>query len=421
MDPDRNAGELELEIKYVADLGEGAAQVGSGRVFVPLALAGERVRVRVAGDRGELLEILRSSPDRVAPVSPHYGDCGGCVLQHWASAPYLAWKREQVVRALAGQGIEADVKPVFACPPSSRRRLALHARPGGRDGARLGFKARRSWRLVEIKECPIAMPALVNAIPGIRRVAGALFEHPRSAPTLHATWTLSGLDIDISGVERRTSALSADARMRVAEAAGEADFARVTLSGETLFQARRPVVRMGRVVVGLPAGGFLQAVEAAEAEMVRICQSALAGARVAADLFSGIGAFTFPLAEFATVRAADVSEPAISCLRAATASAPGLRGIIAEARDLFRRPISSQELRGVDAAVMDPPRAGAQAQAAEIARSGVGRVAYVSCNPTTFARDARMLMDAGFRLERVTPVDQFLWSAHVELVGEFVR
>jgi 23S rRNA (uracil1939-C5)-methyltransferase len=414
---------LDLTIDAMGAQGDGVARGASGAVFVPLTLPGEQVRVRVEGDRGDLIEVLSPSSERIAPVSPHYGDCGGCSLQHWAAEPYLEWKRQQVIQALAWEKLETEVAATIASPPASRRRLGLHARPGGKKGAPavLGFKARKSWRLVDVSRCPVADPALERAFPALRKLAAAFFEHPKSAPTLHVTTTLSGIDVDVTGVERRSGGLSADARMRAAEAAGEADFARVTMGGEILYQARQPVVRLGPATVGLPAGAFLQASPPAEAAMAALCVEAARGARMIADLFCGVGTFTFRLAEVAPVLAADSDEPAIRALRSAMATAPGLRAITAEARDLFRRPLTAEDLRKVEAVVFDPPRAGAAAQTAEIARSGAAVVAGVSCNPSTFARDARMLVDAGFRLEKVTPVDQFLWSPHIELVGVFRR
>jgi 23S rRNA (uracil1939-C5)-methyltransferase len=407
----------ELLIDQIGGQGDG---VSRGPVFTPLTLPGERVLARVEGDRGELVEVLQPSPERVAPVSPHYGECGGCALQHWAAEPYLAWKREQVRLALGREGLETEIAPTVPCPPASRRRLALHARPG-RGGALLGFKARRSWRLVDVQVCPIADPVLVRAFPALRVLAQAFFEHPKSAPTLHVTATLSGLDVEVTGVERKSGGLSADRRMQAAEAASAGDFARVTMGGEILYQARQPTVRLGPAVVGLPPGAFLQAAPPAEAAMAELAVEAVRGARTLADLFCGVGTFTFRLAELAPVLAADASEPGIRALKAAIATAPGLKPIAAEARDLFRRPISAAELKKVEGVVFDPPRAGAQAQAAEIAASGAAVVAGVSCNPSTFARDARILTAAGFRLERVTPVDQFLWSPHIELVGVFRR
>jgi len=412
----------ELVIGSIGAQGEGVAGggVASGPVFVPRALAGERVLAAVAADRAELIEVLTPSADRVTPPCPHFGDCGGCALQHWRREPYLAWKAEQIRLALGRERIETLILPPFSAQPGSRRRLALHARqvPGG---ALIGFKARRSWRLAPIEVCTIAEPSLVAAFPAFRLLAAPLFEQPKSAPTLHVTATDTGIDVDITGVERRTGALSADARSRIAEAAAAADFARVTLAGEVLYQARAPMVRVGRASVALPAGGFLQAVTAAEGAMAAFVSEALAGARSIADLYCGVGAFALRLAEHAAVSAYDVSAPAVAALNAARGSTPGLKAIAAEARDLARRPVRAAEFKRLEAAVIDPPRAGAAEQHRELARSGLARIASVSCNPATFARDARILTDAGFTLARVLPVDQFLWSPHVELVGVFER
>ena len=406
----------ELTIRAVGGQGDGVAD---GPVFVPFTLAGERVAARVAGDRGEVEALLVASPERATPPCPHFGICGGCALQHWDHAPYLAWKVEQVRLALARERLETEFVPAYAAPPGSRRRLALHARRlAGRTV--LGFKTRRSWDVVEIAACPVADPRLVAALPGLARFAAPLFRHPKSAPTLHVTWTDTGLDVEVTGVEARQG-LDSDARMRVAQAAAAGDFARATLGGEGLFQARRPSVRFGAASVALPPGSFLQASAGAEAAMAAFAVEALSGATRVADLFCGAGAFSFPLARSASVLALDASAPAIAALREAVATAPGLKAVVAEARDLTRRPLLAMEMKRLDAVLFDPPRAGALEQAREIAASGVGRAVGVSCNPLSFARDARVLADAGFRLTRVLPVDQFLWSPHIELVGVFER
>ncbi|MDB5417811.1 MAG: methyltransferase, TrmA family [Phenylobacterium sp.] len=409
---------VELSIEAVGGEGDGVA---AGPVFVPFTLPGERVRATGGGERRSLVEVLAASPDRVAPPCPHFGVCGGCALQHWAPAPYLAWKVERLTGTLARQRIETEILPPFAAAPGTRRRLALHARKGGRDAARLGYKARKSWDLVDIAVCPIADPRLQAAIPALKRLAAPLFEHPKSAPTLHVTLTDTGVDVDISGVERKSGGLSADARMLIADRAAEADFARVTLDGEVAYLARLPSVRLGPATVALPPAAFLQATAQAEAAMAGFVAEAAAGATRIADLYCGVGTFTFRLAEVAPVHAVDFSGEAVQALTAAVANASGLKGVTAEARDLVRRPVRAEELKRVDVAVFDPPRAGAAEQTAELARSSVGRVIAVSCNPATFARDARTLIDAGFSLERVLPVDQFLWSPHVELVGVFQR
>jgi 23S rRNA (uracil1939-C5)-methyltransferase len=407
----------DLTIDAIGGQGDGLA---AGPIFVPLTLPGEQVRVRLSKDRAEIEAILVASADRIEPACRHFGDCGGCALQHWAPEPYLDWKREQIRLALGRERIETDIMDAFAARPGSRRRLALHARrEGGR--VRLGFKARRSWRLVDIEVCPVSEPGLTAALPSLRRLANAFFEHSKSAPTLHVTLTPTGLDVDVTGVERRSGGLSADGLGQAAMAAQEADMARVTLAGEIIYMARQPTIQVGPATVALPAGSFLQAVAAAEDAMAAFAAQGLAGAGRVADLFCGVGAFTFRLAAQAQVYAADSSAPAVKALAAACASAPGLKSITAEARDLARRPLLATEMKKLDGVLFDPPRAGALEQAGEIARSKVARAIGVSCNPATFARDARILVDAGFQLKQVLPVDQFLWSPHVELVARFER
>lgn len=413
----------ELTINAVGAQGDGLSRLGDGKpAFVPLTLPGETVLASMEGARGEVVEILTASAERVAPPCRHFGACGGCALQHWAGEPYRAWKAEQIRIQLSMEGLETEILPAFAAPPASRRRVALHVRKGGKgQGARLGFKERRSWNLVPIEECPVTDPRLVAALPALARLAEPFLEHPKSAPTLHVTLTGTGLDIDVTGVERKSGGLSADARMRAAMAAGEGDFARVTMAGEIVYGARQPLVKLGPAVVALPPGSFLQAVPAAERAMVDFAVREAQGASRIADLYCGVGTFTFRLAEIGQVYAAEMSPLAIAALKAAIGATSGIKPITAEARDLVRRPVLSTELAKTDVVVIDPPRAGAAEQTAEIAKSKVAKVVGVSCNPQTFAKDARALVDAGFRLEKVLPVDQFVWSPHIELVGVFSR
>ena len=404
-------------IQSVGAQGDGVAENG---VFIALTLPGETVTARGSGDRLELAEVVAPSLDRVIPPCPHFGVCGGCALQHWAHAPYLAWKSDQVRAALARARIETEIAVAFAASPGTRRRVALHARRVGRE-VHLGFKGRRSWAVEAIDVCAIADPAIVADLPILRTLAAPFLEHPKSAPILHVTATRTGLDIDVTGVERKGGGLSADARARAARACVGADIARVTRAGEMVYQAQAPMVALGGAIVALPPGAFLQAVPAAEEAMASVMLEAAAGAHRIADLYCGVGTFTFRLAAVAPVLAADASAGAIAALRSAMAGAPGLKAIDAQARDLDRRPVLAQELKKIDVVVFDPPRAGAAAQAAQLAESKVARVAGVSCNPATFARDARTLIDGGFTLDKVAVVDQFLWSPHVELVGEFSR
>lgn len=407
-----------MVIETIGGEGDGVAP---GPIYVPFTLPGETVRATGAGERRDLDAVLVASPERVTPPCPHFGVCGGCALQHWEHAAYLAWKVERLRKTLGLQHIETEILAPFASPPASRRRLALHARPGKRGEARLGYKTRKSWDVIDIAVCPIADPRLEAALPALRRLAAPLLQHPKSAPTLHVTLTTEGLDVEITGVERKSGGLSADARMQLGQIAAEAGFARVTMDGEVQYGARQPLIRVGPAVVALPAGAFLQAVPAAEAMMAAFAVEQVAGAERIADLYCGVGTFTFRLAQVAPVYAADGHAPAIRALTQAIATAPGLKGVTAETRDLARRPVLAVEFKKIDTVLFDPPRAGALEQTAEIAASKVAKVIGVSCNPATFARDARVLIDAGFSLDRVLPVDQFLWSPHVELVGVFTR
>ena len=401
--------------------GEGVAPSGDGAqpLHAPFTLPAETVRLQPLSDgRAMLQAVLEASAERVIPPCPHFGVCGGCALQHWDHAAYLAWKVERLRLTLARRGLEAPFDAAYAAGPGERRRVALHARHGP-GGVRLGFKGRRSWTVQPIHTCVIAAPAIVAALPALEALAAPFLEHPASAPILHVTATLTGLNIDVTGVAAKGRGLSGDARLRAAEAAMAADFARVTLAADILYGARAPVVRFDGLPVVLPPGGFLQASEGAEQTMAAAAVAACAGATAVADLFCGAGAFAFALARGAEVLALDSEPAAIAALKAARDG--DRHPIVAEARDLFRRPLLPAEMKRLDAVVFDPPRAGAIEQARMIAASAVSVCVAVSCNPETFVRDAEALIAGGFRLERVLPVDQFLWSPHMELVGVFRR
>lgn len=404
--PDQNSLTVSRSytIRHVGHEGDGVAVDAAGvRHVVVGGLPGE---VYQGGVR------QTDSPDRIVPVCPHYGPCGGCQVQHWAQEPYLAWKRHGVEQALAHQGVSSSVAPTYAVPVASRRRVALHARLI--DGAVvLGFKGRKSWDVADVHSCAVMHPKLVAALDGLRTLAGPLFV-PKAAPVLHVTVTETGLDVDISGVPP----IAPEAREQVIAAAQTLGVARLSRSGEVWMQLTQPVVMFGDVPVALPAASFLQASAEAEAEMARLVLAAVGAAKRVADLFCGTGTFALRLARKAQVWAADSTPAAVAALKQA-AQMPGLKPLTADVRDLFRNPILAKDLRALDAIVLDPPRAGAEAQVREIAKSKVKTVVYVSCNAQSFARDARVLIDAGYVLATVVPIDQFVWSSHVELVATF--
>ncbi len=404
-----------LLIEKLGHRGDGIAHAAGGAVHVPYTLAGERVEVDGGGARAMPLRIVTPSPDRIAPFCPHFGTCGGCAIQHMATGPYLDWKRSLVVDALSHAGVEAQVDPVRDGHGAGRRRITLHARLD-RDILRVGFAAARSHSIVPIDRCPITVPALKGAIPAAWKIAEAL--KPRKKPLdIAVTATASGLDVDVRGAGPVEGRL----RLELGALAEACDLARLSIHGDVILERRTPTVRFGTVSVSPPPGGFLQATEAGERELARLVADGVGEARRIADLFAGCGTFALRLAAGAHVHAVEHDRPALAALDRAARQARGLKPVTVEARDLFRRPLMPAELAAYDAVVADPPRAGAEAQARQIAASTVATVVMVSCAPSTLARDLAILLSGGYRIERVVPVDQFRHSAHVETVTVLKR
>ena len=408
-----------LVIARLGSRGDGIADTVAGALHVPYTLPGETAEVDPwpgHADRRHLIKVDIASPDRIAPICPHFGICGGCALQHLATARYRDWKRGLVTAALAQAGLDAPVDDLIDAHGEGRRRAVLHARRGGRDLLEVGFAALKAHHVVAIDRCPILAPGLDGAIGTAWAIAEAL-AGARKPLDVQVTATDAGLDVDLHG----SGPLTAASMARLAQIAERRDLARLTRHGEIVAQRRAPTLRIGRAGVALPAGAFLQATAAGEATLARLVAAHCEGARTVADLFCGVGPFALRLAERVRVTAADHDADAVASLQRAAATVQGLKPIAAQQRDLFRRPFAPIELKGFDALVFDPPRQGAQAQARALAASAVPMVVAVSCNPTTFARDARILVDGGYRLVRLTPVDQFLYSAHVELVALLER
>ena len=408
-----------LVISHLGHRGDGVVETPAHAVYVPYALPGETVEVAtVPGhpDRRHLLRIAVASPERIAPVCTHFGICGGCAVQHWDPAHYRAWKRDLVVAALALEGLSAPVSDLVDAHGAGRRRAVLHARRGIHDVLTVGFAAQRSHKLVAIDRCPVLAPSLAGAIEASWAIAEALA--PGGKPLdIQVTASDAGLDIDVRG----SGPLTAPRAASLARIADAHNLARLTRHGELVAQRAQPTLRVGRAQVMLPPGAFLQATDAAEETLARLVGGHVGAAKTVADLFCGLGPFALRLAEHARVMAADANEAAIAALTRAAATTAGLKPIEAQGRDLFRRPMLAPELKHIDAVVFDPPRQGALAQAHALTASTVPIVVAVSCNPATFARDARLLVDGGYRLVAVTPVDQFRYSAHVEIVGKLEK
>jgi 23S rRNA (uracil1939-C5)-methyltransferase len=408
-----------LAIDHVGHRGDGVAVAAGQNVYVPYTLGGETVEVAaVPGhpDRRQLLAVERASPERITPFCPHFGICGGCAIQHWQPERYRAWKRDIVVETLAQAKLACAVDPLIDAHGVGRRRITLHARMGTHDVLKVGFAAAGSHDIIPVDRCPILAPGLDGALEAAWALAEPLLS-ARKPLDIQVTATDNGLDVDVRGSGPVPTKMIA-ALSRLAE---QHRLARLTRHGELVLMRTPPTITMGAARVTLPPGSFLQATVAGEEALAALVLDYCGRARQIADLFCGVGPFALRLAAKSRISAFDSDEGAVNALQKAAMGTSGLKPIRAEARDLFRRPLVPQELRDYDAVVFDPPRQGALAQAQQLAASKVPAVIAVSCNIATFARDARILTEGGYSIERVTPVDQFRHTPHVELVARFAR
>ncbi len=409
----------QLRIERVGHRGDGIAASGDGTVFVPYSLANECVEVEAdAGhaDRRKLLRVIEASPERIAPFCQHFGVCGGCAIQHWRDDAYRAWKRAIVVETLAQAGIACEVGELEDAHGAGRRRVVIHARKSQRGILKVGFAAAGSRDIVPIDRCPILAPGMEDVLPASEAIAETLASVNKPLD-IQLTATINGLDVDVRG----SGPLDAKTTTALASIATRHKLARITRHGEIVAQRHPPVIAIGPAQVTLPPGSFLQATAAGETALAQHVLALCGKAKRVADLFCGVGPFALRLAQTARVSACDSEAGAIAALTKAAQLTKGLKPIKAEARDLFRRPLLPHELNEADAVVFDPPRQGAQAQSQQIAKSRVPLVVAVSCNVATFARDAKILIDGGYRIGHVRPVDQFRHTAHVELVASFHR
>jgi 23S rRNA (uracil1939-C5)-methyltransferase len=409
----------QLNIVRLGHRGDGVAETENGPVYVPYALPGEIVTVEMIRghpDRRHLLHIEKASHERSEPICKHFGACGGCALQHWSLAEYHLWKRSLVLEALAQANVVAPVGDLIDAHGAGRRRIVLHARRGVHDVLEVGFTAPRAHHIVAIDTCPVLAPGLAGALPAAWAIAETLRSTEKPVD-IQATATDSGLDVDVRG----SGAISAEGRTALARVAETHKLSRLTRHGELVVRRTTPLLGVGRAQVPLPAAAFLQATTEGEETLARLTLGYLGKVKNVADLFCGIGTFALRLAESARVSAADSDAEAIKALQRAATTTPGLKPIEAETRDLFRRPFVASELKRFGGLVFDPPRQGAEAQAREIAKSNVPVVVAVSCDAATFARDAKILIEGGYKLESVTPVDQFRYSYHVEIVAKFAK
>ena len=414
---------FEAEVVGIGHAGDGLVRVDGHTLYVPWTVTGDHVRANADGDaRGKLAEVLSPSPHRIEPVCRHFGDCGGCVAQHFDVPTYRDWRGAQILGALQAHGFDAPpLEKMRMIPAGTRRRATLAWR---RDNGRvvLGFRARGTHRIVDMAMCPALHPNIVATLGDLRRLAARL----EVAGRLEVTACDNGLDVTVEQQSEPTLKM----RDAIAAFSAGAQAARVSWRAgqggvpDLVIQHRAPVVIIFGVPMVLPPTAFLQPSVEGETALQHLVSEMLGGAKRVADLFSGCGTLSLMIAQGRRVTAFDSDPQAIAALRAA-AGAAGAQGhsvaVHAEVRDLYRRPIDGRELKPYDAVVFDPPRAGASAQAAALTRSTVPTVVAVSCNPKTFARDARLLVEGGYEMRRVVPIDQFVWSHHIELAALFER
>ena len=397
-----------FEISAIGHQGDGIGDGSAGRAYVPFALTGERWARSVSG----YAQTGTPSTERRAPLCQHFGVCGGCVAQHMSATLYGNWKRQILIDALQTADINAVVEPLLSIAPGTRRRLVLTAMwlP---SGLALGFHRRGSDRLVHIEACAVADPLIVEALPVLRQLAARLVPR-REQVRVIVTRTDSGIDVGFEGAKPDVGAID---RGAIAALVDHSAILRVSIDGDPVITRAEPYLTVGTAKVVPPPGVFLQAAAPSEALMIAEVVKAVAKAKYVCDLFSGLGTFALPLSRTARVLAIDSDAKALAALNQAARNTQGLKPIETRQRDLMREPLSRKELEGVDAVVFDPPRAGAETQAQMLAKAAVATVVAVSCNPTTLSRDIAILLDGGYELQRVTPIDQFLYASHLEAIA----
>jgi 23S rRNA (uracil1939-C5)-methyltransferase len=407
---------VTITINRLGAQGHGIANGPDGPVYVPYALPGETLAIARNGDHGTVMSTSNISPDRVTPPCRHFGPdsdaCGGCSLQHLADAPYHAFKRNLVAEALKSKGLTPDVGDLVIARPGERRRMVFSAKLTEKEFL-LGLNRAETNQIFSIQECPITVPGIVARFDAIRAIGRSLATGSETF-RIAVLETLSGLDLAAEGLKP----LSDKQRRTVTETVlSLKGIARVSVNGEIVIEPQKPVIDFGNVRVSPPPGSFVQATKPAEEAMAELVMNHIGKAKRIIDLFAGSGTFSLRLARLGRVHAVESEDKPLKALDHAARNTQGLKPVTVEKRDLYRRPMTVQELKNYDAAVFDPPRAGAEVQVKELARSGVKKLAAVSCNPLTLARDLRVLVDAGYRIKSVTPIDQFLWSTHVETVA----
>ncbi|GAA5099990.1 class I SAM-dependent RNA methyltransferase [Bartonella acomydis] len=398
-------------IDHIGVNGHGVTKTLRDFVYVPFTLPGECAEITVYEKYATLVALKKKSPERIDTLCQHFGECGGCTLQHWHIDSYHKWKRQLVLDALKEYKLDLAVSPLIECALYSRRRITLTASMTP-QGQRVGFNRHLSHEIVSLEECPVSCPQIISKLGAIRELCAHLNNHAKRFH-MTITYVANGLDVALGGCVIRHESL----RQKMIHTALACGMTRLSVEGEVLVEREKPFIYFGDVCVEFPAGGFLQATSEAENIMGNLILTHLKKAKNALDLFSGVGTFSLRMAKKMNVHAVESDEKALKNLSLAARFATGLKTVTCEKRDLFRRPLSVRELEYFESVVFDPPRAGAEEQVRELAKARIPRIVAISCNPMTFARDLSLLIAGGYTVEKVIPIDQFLWSPHVEVVA----
>jgi len=401
----------ELTIEEIGAKGDGIARENGQLHHVPFTLPDERISAQKIDGALVATHILEPSPDRITPPCIHFGLCGGCQVQHMEKTAYLRWKTQLVENTLARHGIETPIEEMRSFPPASRRKCAFSLERKA-NGVILGFVDHSVQCVLDLSQCHVLTPLLQRQLSVLRSLFDCL---PVSANRykLSVLQCNNGVDLALEG-----RALPSAVQKTLMKRVVEQGFCRLAINGEILIEPIKPFIELGFTTVSPPPGAFVQAVQSAQNTMVEIISTHLKGTKNIADLFSGIGTFTLPLAQQSTVHACEENAAALACLEHGWRETGGkLKTVTLETRNLERRPLSTKELKRFDGLVFDPPRAGAQAQARQIAKAEIPKVAAISCNSVTLARDLEILLDGGYRIDRIIPLDQFCWTHHVEVVA----
>lgn len=401
----------KVTITRLGHHGDGVGEINGKPVFVPFSLAGETLEIGDGGAKRNIVSVVEASKNRAQPFCELFGRCGGCQLQHMEHNAYLVWKNELLVEAFSREGIAIQPEEIRHYQRNSRRRAVLTAKKSS-DGFTLGFSERGSHQTIDVQTCPILTPGLNAALKDVHALLNAIAIE-KGDIRINMLEAQNGIDLAFYFAGK-----ASDKKLRDLISKPSAQkFIRLTVNSEIVFESKKPILSAGMAFVSPPPEAFVQASIEAERDMVELVTKHLEKCKKVADLFSGFGVFALRLAENSQVYAAETSTPALAAMDRAWRETGGkLKALSHEKRDLFRRPMNVKDLKHFDGAVFDPPRAGAEAQARELAKSKLRKIAAVSCNPQTLARDIKILIDGGYKIVSATPLDQFAYTPHLETV-----